>query len=70
MAKAPFALDIQCGVYDDIEIANFGNGFPDMYVKPMTSTLKKIPWREGSALVLADTSYEDGRLLKLILGKY
>lgn len=61
MAKAPFAWDIQCGVYDDIELANFGNGFPDMYVKPVISTLRKNPWREGSALVLADAFYEDGR---------
>lgn len=78
MAKAPFAWDIQCGVYDDIELANFGNGFPDMYVKPILSTLRKIPWREGSAFVFAETYYEDGKpievnpreILKNIIKRY
>ena len=28
--RLPFAWDIQCGVYDDIELANFNNGIPDM----------------------------------------
>ncbi len=78
MAKAPFAWDIQCGVYDDIELANFGNGFPDMYVKPVNKTLRKVPWREGSALVLAETFYEDGspievnprEILKNIIKRY
>lgn len=78
MAKAPFAWDIQCGVYDDIELANFGNGFPDMYAKPVISTLRKISWREGSAFVFAETFYENGapievnprEILKNILKRY
>ncbi|MDF2987822.1 MAG: glnA [Eubacterium sp.] len=65
MAKAPFAWDIQCGVYDDVELANFGNGFPDMLVKPVISTLRKIPWRDGSAFVFSETLYEDGSPLEV-----
>ena len=54
LAKAPLGWDIQCGVYDDIELANFENGFPDMVAKPIVSTLRKVPWREGSAFILCD----------------
>jgi Glutamine synthetase len=78
IAKAPFAWDIQCGVYDDIEIANFQNGFPDMYAKPLLSTFRNIPWREGSAIVLAELVDEEGQpvnvnpreVLKRVLEKY
>ncbi|HWQ41677.1 MAG TPA: glutamine synthetase family protein [Desulfosporosinus sp.] len=78
LAKAPFAWDVQCGVYDDIEIANFDNGFPDMFAKPILSTLKKIPWREGSAFIFADLVDEQGQpieenpreVLKKVLKRY
>jgi len=63
MAKAPFVWDIQCGVYDDTDLANPANGFPDMAVKPDLSTFRKIPWREGSAFVFADVFGEDGNAL-------
>lgn len=53
-AKAPLAWDIQCGVYPDTEIASFSNGFPDMLAKPIFSTFRVVPWREGSAFVLCD----------------
>ncbi|OPY58377.1 MAG: Glutamine synthetase [Pelotomaculum sp. PtaU1.Bin035] len=58
LAKAPFAWDVQCGVYDDTKIANFNNGYPDMVAKPILSTFRKIPWREGSAFALCDL-YDD-----------
>jgi len=65
LAKAPFAWDIQCGVYDDIELANFQNGFPDMIAKPILSTFRGIPWREGSAFVFAELVDEDGHPVKV-----
>ncbi len=78
LAKAPFAWDVQCGVYDDIKFANFGNGFPDMIAKPILSTFREIPWREGNAFVLADTVNEHGKsidvnpreVLKGVLKRY
>ncbi len=65
LAKAPFAWDIQCGVYEDIELANFDNGFPDMVAEPILSTFRTIPWREGSAFVLADVKDEHGQPLEV-----
>lgn len=78
LAKAPFAWDVQCGVYDDIELANFNNGFPDMFAKPILSTLKRIPWREGSAFVFAElvdehlnpVNVNPREVLKRVLKKY
>lgn len=59
LAKAPFVWDIQCGVYPDTELANFDNGFPDMLAKPILSSFRKVPWREGSAFVFCDLFDED-----------
>ncbi len=78
LAKAPLAWDIQCGVYDDIELANFQNGFPDMFAKPILSTFRRIPWREGSAFVFAELVDEEGHpvnvnpreVLKRVLEQY
>jgi glutamine synthetase len=64
LAKAPFGWDVQCGVYDDVEFANFGNGFPDMQAKPLLSTLRKVPWRAGSAFALCDVFDEHGKPLE------
>lgn len=64
LAKAPFGWDVQCGVYDDVEFANFGNGFPDMLAKPILSTLKKVPWRQGSAFALCELFNEKGQPLE------
>jgi glutamine synthetase len=54
LARAPFAWDVQCGVYDDIEFANFTNGFPDLKARPILSTFREIPWRRGTAFVLCE----------------
>jgi glutamine synthetase len=65
MAKAPFVWDIQCGVYDDTEVANTDNGFPDMAARPDLSTFRQIPWRPGSAFVFGDVYDEQGHPLEV-----
>lgn len=65
LARAAFAWDIQCAVFPGIELASFDNGYPDMIAKPILSTFKRIPWREGSAFVLADIYNEHGQILNL-----
>lgn len=54
LAKAAFAWDIQCGVFPGIDLASFDNGYPDMVARPILSTFRHIPWRSGTAFVLAD----------------
>jgi glutamine synthetase len=65
LAKAVLAWDIQCGVFPGIEVASFDNGYPDVVMKPVLSSLKKIPWRPGSAFVLADLYDEHGYIIDL-----
>lgn len=77
LAKAVFVWDIQCAVFPDTKLANFDNGFPDLVARPILSTLKKVTWRPGSAIVLCDLYDEHGgvvevsprNVLKRIIGR-
>lgn len=60
LAKAVFAWDIQCAVFPGTRLASFKNGYPDLIARPILSTFKKVPWREGSAFVLCDLYDEHG----------
>lgn len=53
-SNAPFAWDIQCGVYEDIEDGEFSSGLSDIIAMPILSTLKKVPWREKTAFLLCE----------------
>jgi len=65
LSKAAFAWDIQCAVFPGLELASFNNGYPDMVIKPLLSTFRRIPWREGSALVLGDLYDYHGGLVQV-----
>lgn len=65
LAKAPFAWDIQCGVYDDVPFANFSTGFPDLTARPILSTFREIPWRPGTAFVLTEPVDRSGNVFEV-----
>lgn len=60
LAKAPFTWDLQCGLFSGTDLASFDNGFPDMVLKPILETFRKIPWKKNSAFVLCDLFDEHG----------
>ncbi len=51
MSIATFAIDMTCDVWDT-PYANFGNGYPDMHIFPMTKPVP-IPWEPGVAICFA-----------------
>ena len=40
--------------------ASWSQGYGDFVMKPDMSTLRPIPWHEGTVLVMADLAWEDG----------
>ncbi len=61
-AKAVLVWDLQCGVFPEYpgqEWTNFDNGYGDLMAVPDLSTLRLVPWRERTAMVLCDL-FEDG----------
>ena len=54
------ALDMEMEPQRGYEMASWERGYGDFHLTPDLSTLRRIPWLDGTALVLCDVDWEDG----------
>jgi glutamine synthetase len=54
------AVDVDMNTVDGYAMSSWAKGYGDFVMKPDLSTLRRIPWQEGTVLVLADLAWEDG----------
>ena len=54
------ALDMEMDPQPGYAMASWERGYGDFHLLPDLSTLRRIPWLEGTALVLCDVGWEDG----------
>jgi len=54
------ALDMEMDPIPGYEIASWERGYGDFAMQPDLATLRRIPWLEATALVLADVLWHDG----------
>jgi glutamine synthetase len=54
------ALDMEMDPKPGYAMASWEQGYGDFVLTPDLSTLRRIPWLEGTALVLCDVGWEDG----------
>jgi glutamine synthetase len=54
------ALDMEMDPVPGYELASWEQGYGDFALHPDPATLRRIPWLEGTALVLADVAWHDG----------
>src|SRR5207247_1570358 len=54
------ALDMEMDPVPGYEMANWEGGYGDFTIVPDLGTLRRVPWLEGTALVLCDVAWEDG----------
>src|SRR5258708_2455033 len=54
------ALDMEMDPVPGYEIASWERGYGDFAMVPDFATLRRIPWLEGTALVLCDVAFNDG----------
>src|SRR5512134_3427623 len=54
------ALEMEMDPVPGYEIASWSRGYGDFVMHPDLATLRRIPWLEGTALVLADVLWADG----------
>jgi glutamine synthetase len=54
------ALEMEMDPVPGYEIASWAQGYGDFAIRPDTATLRRIPWLEGTALVLGDVHWHDG----------
>ncbi len=54
------AVDVEMNTVDGYALASWGSGYGDFVMTPDLRTLHLVPWQEGTAMVLADLSWQDG----------
>ena len=55
------AVDVDMNTVGGYAMSSWDLGYGDFVFRPDLSTLRRIPWHEGTALVLCDLEWEDGR---------
>ncbi|MEO3809755.1 glutamine synthetase family protein [Sphaerisporangium sp. B11E5] len=54
------AVDIDMNTVGGYTMSSWDRGYGDFVMKPDLSTLRRVPWQEGTALLMADVVWEDG----------
>ncbi len=55
------AVDVEMNTVDGYAMSSWESGYGDMVMRPDPSTLRRVPWLPGTALVMADLEWTDGR---------
>ncbi|KUI39889.1 glutamine synthetase [Mycobacterium sp. GA-1199] len=55
------AVDVDMNTVDGYSMSSWETGYGDMVMTPDFSTLRRIPWLPGTAMVMADLNWHDGQ---------
>ncbi len=54
------AVDVEMNPVSGFEMSSWDRGYGDFVMKPDIATLRRVPWQEGTALVMCDLVWENG----------
>ncbi|MEU5715096.1 glutamine synthetase family protein [Streptomyces sp. NPDC020403] len=54
------AVDTDMNTVDGFAMSSWSDGYGDFAMRADLTTLRRIPWHDGTALVMADLAWEDG----------
>jgi glutamine synthetase len=54
------AVDVDMNTVEGYAMSSWERGYGDFVFKPDLSTLRAVPWQEGTALAMCDLAWEDG----------
>ncbi|GII01185.1 glutamine synthetase family protein [Planobispora takensis] len=54
------AVDVDMNTVDGYAMSSWDRGYGDFVMRPDLSTLRRVPWQEGTAMLMADLVWEDG----------
>ncbi len=54
------AVDVDMNTVEGYAMSSWSRGYGDFVFSPDIATLRRIPWQEGTALVICDLEWEDG----------
>src|SRR5207249_1021999 len=63
------ALDMEMDPVPGYDMANWERGYGDFTIVPDMATLRRIPWLEGTAMVLCDVAWEAGSPVEFSKGE-
>ncbi len=55
------AVDVEMNTVDGYRISSWERGYGDFVMAPDLSTMRRVPWQPGTALLLADVNWLDGQ---------
>ncbi|MFI6319684.1 glutamine synthetase family protein [Nonomuraea sp. NPDC050556] len=54
------AVDVDMNTVEGYAMSSWSRGYGDFMMKPDLSTLRRVPWQEGTAMLMADLVWADG----------
>ncbi|MCK2221615.1 glutamine synthetase family protein [Actinomadura sp. ATCC 31491] len=54
------AVDVDMNTVSGYAMSSWDRGYGDFVMKPDLSTLRRVPWQDGTAMLMADLAWEDG----------
>nr|WP_239162015.1 glutamine synthetase family protein [Acrocarpospora phusangensis] len=54
------AVDVEMNTVGGYAMSSWDRGYGDFVFKPDLATLRRVPWQDGTAMLLADLVWEDG----------
>ncbi|MFE7570167.1 glutamine synthetase family protein [Streptomyces sp. NPDC057539] len=54
------AVDTEMNTVDGYAMSSWDRGYGDFAMRPDLSTLRRVPWNDGTAMVIADLTWNDG----------
>ncbi|SDJ63702.1 glutamine synthetase family protein [Nonomuraea jiangxiensis] len=54
------AVDVDMNTVSGYAMSSWDRGYGDFVMKPDLTTLRRVPWQEGTAMLMADLAWEDG----------
>ncbi|MFS8095605.1 glutamine synthetase family protein [Lentzea alba] len=54
------AVDVEMNPVSGFEMSSWDRGYGDFVMKPDVETLRRVPWQEGTALIMCDLVWENG----------
>lgn len=55
------AVDVEMNTVSGYAMSSWERGYGDFVMRPDLSTLRRVPWHEGTAMLVCDLEWEDGR---------
>lgn len=54
------AVDVDMNTVDGYAMSSWERGYGDFVMKPDLSTLRRVPWQDGTVMLMADLTWESG----------